>query len=246
MTSSSPAHRALSRYQDKSDLDKLVREHGPLIDRCARSIVRRIGSDSLFDDLWSAGAMGLIDASKRFKPGEGEFNTYVEHRVRGAMLDTLRQHDHLPRRMRTRTKSVEQAKVQLTATLGQEPTVEELASHLGIDVEDVDMLLRLAEPYASFESSAVGATLAHEQPDASEILVQAEVREELRAALAELPERLTLVMALRYQEGLTFREIGSVLSISDVRAAQLHASALSLLKQRVSSIDGGEISRGDR
>jgi RNA polymerase sigma factor for flagellar operon FliA len=247
MTTSGPTHRALARYQDKSDLDRLVREHASLIDRCARTLVRRVGNDSLFDDLWSAGAMGLVEASRRFRPSEGDFNAYVEHRIRGAMLDTLRTQDHLPRRLRTRAKSVENAKAELMATLHQDPTLEQIALHVGVDIDEVETLLRLGEPLASLDGTTIGEKVAHQAPDAAEVLMRIERSEELKEALGHLPERLLLVTSLRYQEGLTFKEIGVVLGISDVRAAQLHNTAIAQLRERFSpdaAADDEKPSRG--
>src|SRR5262249_2847094 len=99
--------RAYARVPDESSA--LIARHAPLIDRVARRVAARAGMPELADELWSAGAMGLLDAARRFAPGrEVRFETFAEHRIRGAMLDELRRLDHLPRRLRARVKGGEE------------------------------------------------------------------------------------------------------------------------------------------
>src|ERR1044071_2477256 len=125
-------HRAPATYAAKSsDADELIQRYGSLIDRVARRIVMRTGLGSAFDDLWSAGALGLLEAA-----GRGvTFETFVEHRIRGAMLDELRRMDHLPRRLRSRTDDVQKARQKLSGQLGREASVDELAAELKMDME---------------------------------------------------------------------------------------------------------------
>ena len=123
-------HRAVVTYTSAgSDADELIQRYGTLIDRVARRITMRTGLQSAFDDLWSAGALGLLEAAKRFDGGRGvNFETFVEHRIRGAMLDELRRMDHLPRRLRSRTDDLQKARKKLQLQLGRAASTDELAS----------------------------------------------------------------------------------------------------------------------
>ena len=106
-------HRALATYASGggNEADELIQRYSALIDRVARRIAMRTGLQSAFDDLWSAGALGLLEAARRFDGGRGvTFETFVEHRIRGAMLDELRRMDHLPRRLRSRTDDLQKPK----------------------------------------------------------------------------------------------------------------------------------------
>jgi len=112
----SPAtHRALSRYKEKvDDGSELIKQYAKLIDRCARAISMKIGTWNLHDDLWSAGAVGLMDAARRYdKDKDVKFESFVEHRIKGAMLDELRRMDHLPRRLRAKIVALQKASAKL-------------------------------------------------------------------------------------------------------------------------------------
>src|SRR5438045_4132317 len=134
-------HRAVTNYATKDANDEAtiaLQKHGSMIDRLARRLVARTGLQSAYDDLWSAGALGLIESMRRFDGSKGAaFETFAEHRVRGAMLDELRRQDHLPRRLRNRTDQMQKAKQMLSTKLGREATVEEIAEELDADLEEV-------------------------------------------------------------------------------------------------------------
>jgi len=106
-----------------------------------------------YDDLWSAGAIGLIEAGRRFDPSRGaSFATFAEHRIRGAMLDELRKLDHLPRRLRSRHRRPGQNAQEARGDLGREATTEEVATELGVDVEEASDMAALLEPPLPLES----------------------------------------------------------------------------------------------
>jgi RNA polymerase sigma factor for flagellar operon FliA len=143
-------HRAIANYATTGvDSDEeLLRKYGSLIDRSARRIVMRTGLHSAYDDMWSAGALGLIEAARRFDGARGaSFETFAEHRVRGAMLDELRRMDHLPRRLRNRTDDLQKSKRKLSAELGRDATIEEVAADLKVEVEEASGIESLLEPH---------------------------------------------------------------------------------------------------
>lgn len=224
-------HRALATYAaGKSEASDLVQKYGPLIDRVARRIVMRTGLGSVFDDLWSAGAIGLLEAARRFDPSRGvTFETFVEHRVRGAMLDELRRMDHLPRRLRSRTDDVQRARQKLQAQLGREASTEEVAAELKLDMEEVGGIEALMEPHVPLDR-VTSVSSEGEEPGIEDRLMRAEIAAVLTREIKALPERLQLVLALHYVEGLTYREIAKILDVSEPRVCQLHGDGMRRLR----------------
>jgi RNA polymerase sigma factor for flagellar operon FliA len=231
-------HRAFTSYAAATAGggagEALIRKHAALVDRAARRIAARTGGAVAAEDLWSAGAMGLLEAARRFDGAQDvKFETFAEHRVRGAMLDELRRMDHLPRRLRQEAEKLEAARSRVSQQLGREAGAEDLASALGLTLEEVDGLASLAQPHLP----VLEDSLASASPSAETHAADAQGRRALVAALAELPERLQLVMSLHYEEDLTYREIARVLGVSEPRVCQLHREAVKLLRE---AVEGGE------
>ncbi len=234
--------RALATYASSTtDADDLIQRYAPLIDRAARRIAARTGLRSAFDDLWSAGALGLLEAAPRFDAARGvSFETFVEHRIRGAMLDELRKMDHLPRRLRSRTDDVQKVKQKLAGQLGREATAEEVAQALNMDLEELSGLEALLEPHVPLDKATHALVSGEGHAESVEDKIE---RAQLAKALAEgfkkLPERLQVVMGLHYVEGLTYREIAKMLDVSEPRVCQLHADGLKRLRASVPEFQSG-------
>jgi RNA polymerase sigma factor for flagellar operon FliA len=227
-------HRAIANYAatPASSDEELLRKYGPLIERSARRIVMRTGLHSAYDDLWSAGALGLIEAARRYDGARGaSFETFAEHRVRGAMLDELRRMDHLPRRLRNRTDDLQKSKRKLSAELGRDATIDEVAADLKIDVEEASGIETLLEPHLPLES-ALPFLVTEEGLD--DPVVRADALRSLVAALEGLSDRLQTLLHLHYVEGLTYREIAQIFKVSEPRVCQLHGEALNKLRQTIS------------
>lgn len=223
-------HRAHARYAAESATDDaLVARHAPLIDRAARRLAMRTGGAVSPEDLWSAGAMGLLDAAQRFDPGRDvKFESFAERRIRGAMLDEMRRMDHLPRRLRAQVEKVERARSRASQRLGHEARPDEVAEELGLPVDEVEALVVLGQPQVGVLEDLVSSL-----PDADDEASRAETVRALAGAVAKLPDRLQLVLSLHYEEGLTYREIAKVLDVSEPRICQLHAEAVALLRKLV-------------
>jgi RNA polymerase sigma factor for flagellar operon FliA len=176
--------------------------------------------------------MGLLEAARRFDPArDARFETFAEHRVRGAMLDELRRIDHLPRRLRADAARVDAARTKLAQALGREPDAADLAEAVGEPVERVCELLHLLQPVLpADEDLPHGAGVA-----ADEALSGAQRRGALAAAISALPERLQILLALHYDEELTYREIAKVLGVSEPRVCQLHGEAVKRLRERLAT-----------
>ncbi|GEJ59189.1 sigma-70 family RNA polymerase sigma factor [Anaeromyxobacter diazotrophicus] len=221
-------HRAHARYAAEGDSDAaLVTRHAALIDRAARRVAARTAGVVSAEDLWSAGAMGLIEAARRFDGARDvKFETFAAHRIQGAMIDELRRLDHLPRRLRAQAEEVERARARLGHQLQREPTTEELSLEVGLEGEELSAVMGVAQPTpAVLEAVESPAVPADEQVERRQLLGA------VAGAVAELPERLQLLLSLHYVEGLTYREIAKVLAVSEPRVCQLHGEAMALLRR---------------
>ena len=232
-------HRAIATYTstvpELSDEAALLEKYQSLIERIARRMVWRTGMHSAYDDLWSAGALALLEAGHRYDPAKGaSFATFAEHRVRGAMLDELRSMDHLPRRLRNRTDDIAKAKHKLEEKLGREATVDEIAEEMDLEIDEVAGIAALMEPHLPLDS-VLHRVLSQDDSDAS--LERAETVKRLTRAIETLPERLRMVLGLHYDEDLTYREIAKLMNVSEPRVCQLHGDALKKLREQMPAED---------
>ncbi|HEY8925925.1 MAG TPA: sigma-70 family RNA polymerase sigma factor, partial [Polyangia bacterium] len=168
------------------------------------------------------------EAARRFDASRGvTFETFVEHRIRGAMLDELRRMDHLPRRLRSRTDDLQKARKKLQAQLGREVSTEELAVEMKVDIEEVGGIEALLEPFVPLERLAPAAS---DEAAIEDRLSRAQLVAKLEAGIRSLPPRLQTVLGLHYLEGLTYREIAKMLDVSEPRVCQLHGDGLRKLR----------------
>jgi len=196
-----------------------------------------------YEDYASQGLMGLIDAVDRFNPSFGaQFSTYATQRVRGQIIDRLRAADWMSRTARRRTRDMQAAVNELWSRLQRDPTDDELAQHLNLDLAQLRQTLQDAsrvmvsldaasgdEPDASLHEVLADHEHA-ENADPSETLADEELRGQLAAALHTLPKREQMMLSLYYVEELTLKEVGQVLELSESRVCQLHARAIMLLR----------------
>jgi RNA polymerase sigma factor for flagellar operon FliA len=199
-------------------------------------------------DLISYGLGGLISAIDRFDLSrEIKFETYAISRIRGAIIDELRTLDWVPRSVRARAREFERANVKLEARLQRAPTDEEMSTELGITVDDFqDALLQIStstivaldELWSVSDSTGDSVSLLDTipdrgAPDPQALVDQSELRDRIADAIAALPEREKLVIALYYYENLTLREIGEVLGVTESRVSQLHTKAVLRLRSKL-------------
>ncbi len=227
-------HRAARAYARQHDDDALIRRFTPVIDLLARRIAARTQGAVSPDDLWSAGALGLLDAATRFDAGRNvRFESFVEHRIRGAMLDELRKLDHLPRRMRDLADRVQTEREKLTHQgKGVPPDAHQLALALGLDPEELAHLEAVSAPAAPLVPELPVPSGAEAADDG---LAREQTRQALAAAVAALPARLQTLVSLYYVEGCTYREIARALALSEARVCQLHAEAMRHLREALQS-----------
>jgi len=196
------------------------------------------------DDLMGAGMLGLLDAVDKFDPNKGVmFRTYAEMRVRGAMLDSLRDLDWAPRSMRRRAREIEAAYVEAERTRGRSTDVD-VATVLGISVNEFQTLLGQLRGLTVTALDAIEEEEnGRNQPlagDASQTPLAVYERSEVRACLADaidqLPKRERQVIALYYVEEVTMKEIGAVLQVTESRVSQIHTQAIVRLRACLASL----------
>lgn len=225
------------------DRDQLVTRFAPLVKRIAFHLMARLPSSVHIDDLVQNGMIGLLDAISRFETGHGaQFETYAVQRIRGAMLDGLRENDWLPRGLRRDMRRIEQAIARLEQENGRPPSERELAEALSMTLSEYQKTLQEARGHQIlyFEDfSAEGDEdflERHFTDDAANPLKQLEessMREQLVTAINDLPDREKLMMALYYEQDLNLREIGEVMGVTESRICQLHSQAISRLRSRI-------------
>ena len=194
------------------------------------------------------GSVGLINAIDRFEPArEIKFETYAITRIKGAIIDELRSLDWVPRSVRARAREIEKANAKLEHQLQRAPTDEEMAAELKISVEEFqDFLLQISnstvaaldELWTVSDSSGDAVSLLDtihdpDAPDPAAVMDQTDLKDRVAEAIARLPEREKLVVALYYYENLTLREIGEVLGVTESRVSQLHTKAVLRLRSRL-------------
>jgi RNA polymerase sigma factor for flagellar operon FliA len=199
-------------------------------------------------DLISYGLIGLINAIERFDPErEIKFETYAITRIKGAIIDELRALDWVPRSVRARAREIEKVHAKLEHRLHRTPSDEEMARELGVSTEDFQeslvkisnsTVVALDELWSVSDASGDQISLLDtlqdpDAPDPQQLLAASELKDRLADAIAALPEREKLVIALYYYENLTLREIGEVLGVTESRISQLHTKAVLRLKSRL-------------
>ena len=239
------------KYASKPDpatREKLILEYMPLVKYVVGRMAVTLPPTVDADDLLGYGVMGLIAAIERFSPERGfKFETFAVSRIRGAIIDELRSQDWLPRSVRQKAKEMEATIRQVENGLGRTASDEELAAAMGVKVADLPKnLSEIVAPVLSLDDlvslgddgqkvswldtlpdDRVGPAAAFDQEEMVVILGQ---------AIDALPERERLLITLYYHEGLTLKEIGAVLSVTESRVCQLHSQAVGRLRTKINGM----------
>lgn len=239
-----------SRYKDFDDpqaRDQLILNYSPLVKYVAGRLASSLPQTVDTADLISYGIFGLIDALEKYDMSRAiKFETYAIARIKGAIIDELRAMDWVPRSVRSRAREIEQAYIVLENELKRLPNDDEVAGHIGVSVKEFqDILARLSyTSVVSFEElwvggdrdegqSAIGTIRDESAEDPVAMFESEEVKGILAGAIDRLPEREKTVIALYYYEGLTLKEIGQILGVTESRVSQLHTKAVLRLRARL-------------
>jgi len=230
-----------------AEREALINETLPLIKHIAHRVATRLPSNIELQDLINAGVLGLLDAIDKFEPERNvKFKTYAEVRIRGAILDSLRNLDWAPRSLRKKSRDLERTYADLSQKLGRPATDEEMSEAMGADLEDfhalVDQLHGLT--IGSFENLSDGedsdSYLNYYPDDGSNDpftrFQSNELTKLLVDAIDDLPEKERLVLSLYYYEEFTMKEIGSLLGVNESRVSQLHTKAMLRLRGKLGRV----------
>lgn len=225
------------------DLEALVEQYAPLVKRIAYHLVARLPRSITPEDLIQAGLVGLIEAARHYDPAQGaSFETYAGIRIRGAMLDEVRRHDWSPRSVHRKARALAAAIREVERREGREARDAEIAQALGMSLEAYHQTLAelhghrvLAFEEAGMDEHELSDGLREPLGDPLAALEAHEAERLLAEAIAGLPERERLVLALYYDEELNLKEIGEVLAVSESRVCQIHAQALLRLRSRLAT-----------
>jgi RNA polymerase sigma factor for flagellar operon FliA len=234
--------------------DQLLLEHMSSVRYIARRIRERLPQHVEVDDLISAGVIGLMDAFNKFDTRKNvQFKSYAQFRIRGAILDSLRDLDWSPRELRRKGRAIEEAISTLTGQLGRAPSEPEIAVELQMTLESFHQLL------GDLKGLEIGTLHTERNEDAGDDEInyipgpaeddpflqcmKSEMRHRLAGAIEDLPERERLVLSLYYFEELTMKEIGMAIGVVESRVSQIHSSAVLRLR---SSLSGYGAKKGVR
>lgn len=210
----------------------LVSLHLPLVKRIANHLAVKLPPHIEIDDLIQVGLIGLLKAKEDYQADSGAtFSTYATIRIRGAMMDELRARDWLPRSVQKNLGRVATAMRGAEQRLGRAPTDSEVASELGVSLNEYQEILGDVSFARLTPIEDIDTVAGDMEPDR-------EVTESLRAtalsdAIKELPEKEQLMMSMYYVDNLNLKEIGLVLEVSESRVSQIHGQAIARLKSKL-------------
>ena len=237
-------------YTAKGQLDRdaLFHQHVPLVRRIAHHMIAKLPPNVELDDLIQVGLIGLNDALTRYEVTQGvQFETFATQRIRGAMLDELRENDWMSRSSRKSQKDIEQAVRRAEQKAGRCATESEIARELQMELADYQSLLGKVRGaqlvyledmgHASDENGGsegfLDRNVADEGADPVTLLREQGIRSALVAAIKLLPEREQHIMGMYYEEDMNLKEIAAVLGVTESRVCQLHSQAVARLRNKM-------------
>lgn len=242
--------REYRRSRDEKLKHELVLAHLSLVKYLAGRLAIKLPPFIGQEDLESYGVFGLLEAVEKYNPDQGaSFNVYAYSRVRGAMIDEIRKLNWIPRTMWQKIQHLNATRERLQKELGANATNKTLAEAMGITVNELHKLAGQANllSLSSLDETVMVADgemvrwgdmiQDPTSPDPLDIIEDEEGRTLLAKAIDELPEKDRMILSLYYQEGLTLKEIGRVLEVSESRVCQLHTRALKRLRSKLDQND---------
>ena len=236
-------------YNPKGQLnrDALLKQYTPLVRRMAHYMIARLPANVEVDDLIQTGMIGLADAITRYESGHGaQFETFATQRIRGSMIDELRETDWLSRTSRKEQKDIERAIHKLEQRFGRSPHEQEISDELGVSLADYqDMLTKARGSQLIYLEDLTGRDdedddvldrhVSDEDANPLNILQNQKMREALVEAIKVLPEREQFIMGMYYEQDMNLKEIAEVLKITEARVSQLHSQTVARLRSRLRS-----------
>ena len=236
-------------YNPKGQLnrDALLKQYTPLVRRMAYYMIAKVPASVEVDDLIQTGMIGLADAITRYESGHGaQFETFATQRIRGSMIDELRDTDWLSRTSRKEQKDIERAIHKLEQRFGRSPHEQEISDEMGVSLSDYqDMLTKARGSQLIYLEDLTGRDdedddvldrhVGDEDANPLNILQNQKMREALVAAIKVLPEREQFLLGMYYEQDMNLKEIAEVLKITEARVSQLHSQTVARLRARLRS-----------
>jgi len=240
-------HNTLSMYTAKGQLDRdaMIRQHVPLVRRIAHHMIAKLPPNVELDDLIQVGMMGLAEALSRYEVAQGvQFETFATQRIRGAMLDELREGDWMSRSSRKSQKDIEHAVHRLEQKLGRSPLESEIAGEMGMSLADYQNLLGKVRGTQLVyledmthgnddEDGFLDRHVADSAADPVELLRDQRLKTSLVNAIKTLPEREQHIMGMYYEHDMNLKEIAAVLGVTESRVCQLHSQSIARLRAKM-------------
>jgi len=228
---------------------QLVERYSALVKRIAHHLLARLPSSVQVDDLIQSGMIGLLEAARNYDASKGaSFETYAGIRIRGSMIDEVRRGDWVPRSVHRNTRRIQETMVRLQKNLGRDASDQQMATELGVSIAEYQAMAQDALCSRLFSLDELGGEnegaadyLPSDAPSPSQGVQRDALRHHLATAIAALPERERLVMALYYDEEMNLKEIGLVLGVSESRVSQIHSQAALRLRTKMTDWDARDI-----
>jgi RNA polymerase sigma factor for flagellar operon FliA len=240
---------AYQRIQSDAERERVLMEQLPQVRYIARRIHERLPRHVPFEDLVHAGVLGLIDALNKFDSSKHvQFSSYAKFRIRGAILDSLRELDWSPRELRRKGRLVDSTYNDLSVRLGRAPNENEIAREMGIELQELQALLaeldglelgslRVESPRDGKEEDLTDYVTTKPEDTPFFDCLRSEMKGLLAQAISELPAKEQRVLALYYYEELTMKEVGAALGIGESRVSQIHSLAMVRLRARLNFLN---------
>lgn len=236
--------KTYKRTRDENLRNTLIEHHMPLVRTIAERVLQTLPKSIELDDLSSAGTFGLMDAINGFDLSRGiKFKTYCTTRIRGSILDELRSQDWVPRLVRLKAHRLDRAIRQLEGELGRSPNQSEIATVLGISLEELQAheaeanaktIFSLSEKWddgdEEKEMEKVEILADRKSVDPVDTIQQ---RDALDMITGSLTKKERLIILMYYYEGLTMREIGEIMELTESRVCQIHSNVMARLKAQL-------------
>ncbi len=236
-------------YTAKGQLDRdaLIRQYSPLVRRLAHHMMAKLPPSIQVDDLIQVGLIGLSEALTRYEASQGvQFETFATQRIRGAMIDELRENDWMSRGSRKSQKEIEGALTRLEHKLGRSPSESEIAAELDMSLAEYQALLYkvkgtqlvyLEDMTGSGEGddTFLDRHMVDGDSDPLQLLRNQRIRSALTEAIKHLPEREQYIMSMYYEQDMNLKEIAAVLGITESRVCQLHSQSIARLRAKMRS-----------
>jgi RNA polymerase sigma factor for flagellar operon FliA len=224
-----------STYSQSIDINQAIEEHLPLVKRIAHQICSKLPPNVEVDDLIQEGLTGLLDALTRYEPQPNlAFEAYARTRIRGAIYDSCRKNDILPRNQRDELVGIEKVTRKLEQNLGRHPSEKEIASGADITIEAYHAIMSNMVHLMPLDDLSDDLLPSDaDDSDPMRAVAMSQLADRIATILEGLPENEKLVFALHYQEELSYREIAQVMNITPGRISQIHTQGMIRIRAKL-------------